>query len=66
MNKTISEMQIISNIAKMREKISGVKMDFNRLNKYDVYSMSYNQLFELQMHLLPYYNKAINNNLKTI
>ena len=50
MTKTISEIEIIFNIAKMREKISGVRMDFNNINKYDVYSMDYNQLFELQNH----------------
>jgi len=61
MNKTTAEMQVIFNIAKMREKISGVKMNFDNLNKYDVYSMNYNQLFELQNNLIPYYNKAINN-----
>ena len=60
MTKTITEMQVIFNIAKMRETISGVKMDFDNLNKYDVYSMDYNQLSELQNHLIPYYNKSIN------
>lgn len=65
-NKTVSEMQVIFNIAEMREKISGVKMDFNNLNKYDIYTMNYTELFELQNNLIPYYNKALKTNINTI
>ena len=46
-NKTIVEMQIIFNIATMREKISGVKMNFDNIKNYDVYTMNYNELYDL-------------------
>ena len=65
-NKTVAEMQIIFNIATMREKISGVKMNFDNLKNYDVYTMNYNELFDLQSNLIPYYNKALKSNINTI
>lgn len=59
MQKTVQEMQIIFNIARMRETISGCKMDLDNLEKYDVASMNYNELHELQNSLVPVYNKEI-------
>tara|TARA_R110002049_G_C8720023_1_gene524842 strand:+ start:308 stop:496 length:189 start_codon:yes stop_codon:yes gene_type:complete len=61
MNKTITEMQTIFNIANMRKAITGVTMDLDNLDKYDVYTMNENELFDMQDHLIPYYNKAIRN-----
>ena len=61
MTKTITEMQMIFNIANMRKAITGIEMDIDNLNKYDVYTMNYNELFDMQNHLIPYYNKAIRN-----
>lgn len=52
-------MQVIFNIAKMRKVITGQEMDLDNLQRYDVHSMSYNELHELQNNLIPHYNKAI-------
>lgn len=59
MKKTIQEMELIFNIAKMRETITGSKMDLDNLQKYDVASMNYNELYELQNSLIPAYNNAV-------
>ena len=57
--KTIHEMQIIFNIANMRKAITGDIMDLNNLHLYDVYDMNYDELYELQNSLIPYYNEAM-------
>jgi len=57
--KPINEMQVIFNIANMRKQISGFIMDLDQLQKYDVYTMNYDQLFELQSTLIPHYNKSL-------
>ena len=57
--KTIIEMQVIFNIAAMRKIISGAAMDLNQLQKYDVYTMDYDELINLQDSLIPYYNDSL-------
>jgi hypothetical protein len=61
MNKTITEMQIIFNIANMRQKITGIMMDLDRLYKYDVATMDEDELSDLQDSLIPHYNKSLTN-----
>ena len=53
------EMQVIFNIAAMRKIISGATMDLNQLQKYDVYTMDYDELINLQDSLIPYYNDSL-------
>lgn len=55
----INSMQIIFNIATMREIITGVKMDLDNLQKYDVYTMSYDELHNLQNSLIKDYNESL-------
>jgi len=57
--KTLNEMQIIFNIANMRNAITGSMMDLDNLKNYDVYSMDYNELHELQNSLIKYYNESL-------
>ena len=64
MNKithTPEQMLIISNINTMRNAITGNRMDFDNLHLYDVGTMTYDELFDMQCNLIPYYNEAINN-----
>lgn len=61
MNIPIENFTVISNIAKMREVITGGKFD---IENSDLTSKTYDQLHELQNILIPNYNEAINN-LKT-
>lgn len=57
--KTIHEMQIIFNINMMRKSISGKEMDLDNLEKYDVYTMTYDELFDLQISLIKPYNESL-------
>jgi len=57
--RTLNEMQIIFNIANMRKAITGSMMDLDNLKNYDVYSMNYNELHELQNSLIKYYNESL-------
>lgn len=59
-NKTILEMQLIFNIANMRERITGTKTNLDNLKQYDLYYMDENELRDIQNHLIQYYNKAVN------
>ena len=59
-NKTILEMQLIFNIANMRERITGTKTNLDNLKQYDLYYMDENELRDIQNHLTQYYNKAVN------
>ena len=61
MNKTMTEMQIIFNIANMRQKITGIMMDLDCLYKYDVATMCEDELRDLQDSLIPHYNKSLTN-----
>ena len=59
-NKTILEMQMIFNIANMRERITGIKTNLDNLKQYDLYYMNENELRDIQNNLIQYYNKAVN------
>ena len=56
---TPTQMTIICNIQIMREKITGIKTDYNNVEKSDLYSMTEEELYTLQSALIPEYNKSL-------
>src|SRR5690606_17760451 len=66
LNTETNRMQVIFNIAMLREKITGSKMDLDNLQKYDVYTMDYDQLHHLQNSLLRAYNKKVSSIVTSI
>jgi len=59
--RTTEQYEVIFNIAQMRKVITGQEMDLDNLQKYDVGSMTYQELNDLQNRLIPDYNQAINS-----
>ena len=62
--RTIEHYGVIFNIAQMRKVITGQEMDLDNLQKYDVGSMSYDELHDLQNSLISDYNEAIERETK--
>lgn len=56
---TPTQMTIICNIQMMREKITGIKTDYNNIEKSDLFSMTESELYNMQSNLIPEYNKAL-------
>lgn len=56
---TPEKMTLICNIQMMREKITGIKTDYNNVEKSDLYSKNVNELYELQNSLIVDYNEAV-------
>lgn len=56
---TPEKMTLICNIQMMREKITGIKTDYNNVEKSDLYSKNLNELYELQNSLIVDYNEAV-------
>lgn len=62
--RTIEHYEVIFNIAQMRKVITGQEMDLDNLQKYDVGSMTYDELHDLQNSLVSDYNEAIERKTK--
>lgn len=60
--RTVEHYEVIFNIAQMRKVITGQEMDLDNLQKYDVGSMTYDELHDLQNSLVSDYNEAIKIN----